>query len=99
MYCVKCGKEITDNTKYCTGCGAAASNRQKPKVNTKAVVFVLLAAVVFCAGSGTMWFLQQVQGGGTNPYLVNNPNKEPESAYVVRLNNDSYPEHVNCKVT
>ena len=36
MYCTKCGKEISDSTKFCMYCGAPVGNGASPQPETAA---------------------------------------------------------------
>ena len=35
MFCVKCGKEVKDGTKFCTNCGAELEAKEAPKEEVK----------------------------------------------------------------
>jgi len=55
MYCSKCGKEITDDSKFCEYCGnditeVNINNRLNDKKTILCIIFILISIVMICIG-------------------------------------------------
>ena len=45
MYCINCGKEIDDNSKYCNECGA---NQEENKTKKSQFIIIFIAIILVC---------------------------------------------------
>ena len=81
MYCKKCGKQISDNSTFCSNCGAQMQSYEtkSKKVNMKAVIsvvvvaFVLISIISFIASSvitDDKMLLQGVEFGMSKSQVV-----------------------------
>lgn len=51
MYCTKCGKEITDNSKFCKYCGNENMKKKSiPKESQKIISVVIIVILIFAVG-------------------------------------------------
>lgn len=50
MKCPKCGKENSDNAKFCTDCGSAIESKPKSGNNNRLIIIALVAIVIVLAG-------------------------------------------------
>ena len=61
MYCFKCGKEIADNSEFCSHCGAKLGANKQASYTKFIVVALIVAGVGF---GGHQWYVN---------YKINNP--------------------------
>jgi len=74
MFCENCGKELPDNSKFCSGCGAkteepAAQPAEPKKRGSRVMLFRIIAAVLIVAlgaSAGVGYFMNRDGASGDN---------------------------------
>lgn len=62
MYCTRCGAELVDGTRFCTGCGAPIAVRESESHNRKAPLVVALVAVALVGVTAAALVLPRLLG-------------------------------------
>ena len=64
MYCFKCGKEIADNSEFCSHCGAKLGAKLGANKQASYTKFIVATLIVAGVGFGHQWYVD---------YKINNP--------------------------